>query len=247
MGSENYRKILKEILKGRDKENKANKENYAFYNFNLKHKGRMIVGQNPGGFGKNERGDIDSTDNPEKLVEIYQGVLIHYFNKGKMKKFWEKFFNTLNQSLNLKINPLEFFKEKNIFYTDIIKKRGNIKKLTEEDKEIFEEIFEDELNFVNPKLIICFGGISWDFFKEKHKKNIVRVASKTNRGDVGGIVKEHGHLFKIQEGKYIIPLIHYSNNSYPKCPRESYWDYFKEGLKEYNELPKKDKMENKIK
>jgi hypothetical protein len=222
MDSKFYQNKLKETLE-------KDKLSYGFYNFNLEQKDLIIVGQNPGGFGKNEEEKIKLINNPEKLVNIYRGVLIDYFNDHeKMKSFWKKFFETLNKELNLNINPKEFFNEKSVFYTDIIKKRGNIKSISKED---WEEIFKSELNVVNPKLIICFGRISWDFFKEKYP-NLKRIGDK-KEANLGNITKEHGYLFKTPNGKYIIPLIHYSGNSYPKCPRESYWDYFEKGLNEY--------------
>ncbi len=228
-----YKEFLKNVLgeKTTIEKKRTGKFKWVFYNYDFEQKDIMIVGQSPGGAENDEDKLIKNATDPKELIDISRKFLIKYFNTQKMKDFWVMFFDDLNEALNLEINKDAIFNDKNIFFTDTVKQRGSIKKITKDDKFLLEE----ELRVVKPKLIICFGSWSWNFFKEKYK-NLKKVSDFTSNQKVNGVVAEHGYLFQTSDEVYILPLIHYSKISYSNCPRTSYWDFFKEGIFKYGKI-----------
>ena len=95
-------------------------------------------------------------------------------------------------------------------------------------------LFLTEINKVKPALIICFGWVALDYFKEKYFGKIKRISIDNDRTAINIISKEHGHLFKIKEGPYLIPLMHYSKKGRRILPTDEYLKRFRKGLKQYD-------------
>ena len=180
-----------------EKDPKKGKFNWVFYNHNLKESSYcqgmkiMIVGQNPGkGYvdkeGFKEKEEIRNSKNCEDLVDIYRRALVQYF-KDNGGNFWDKFFEIIKEDLGIEAIENGAIND-NIFYTDLSKRRDfdenkgerlSLRNFTNKER----ILFLTEINKVKPALIICFGWVALDYFKEKYFGKIKRISIDNDRTD----------------------------------------------------------------
>jgi len=109
----------------------------------------------------------------------------------------------------------------------------------------FKKHFSVELRrFLNSnhtkKLVIIFGSRTWNIIQDKLELVPTENSLEHNGKKYTPVTIWHGCLFYSEKREdlknaYFIPLVHLSQRTFSMCLRDSYFDYFEEGLKKYKE------------
>lgn len=203
--------------------------NFAYYNSNLSNKRFMIILQNPGYIKETdqEKIDLNNCHNDENFIHICQKGLRDWI-KSKNTFFWEKLveqMQTIDGNMN-KENILDSF-----LITDVNKERKKSKIHIKNKKRFDEEILKKEIEIIGPKLILVFGSIAWRSIQKIYMKDLISFEKDIK---IKSVSQNHGYLFKLKNlGVYIIPLLHFSEQVRNSCPRESCFDYMKDGFNKF--------------
>lgn len=238
--------IFKEIKNKKNCQNciiykKEKNRLFQFYNLNAKPKSKiMIIMQNPG---------IDKNKGRRKKLKKYytDNNVVGFIRtcqdgfKNWNKRFFEEFFNILCKELNLKF--AEMF---NAFYiTDTIKcessgtKEVYYRDYNKRPRNCCFAYLKKEIKLVRPNLIITFGNESFNTLYEKYGlkpvDSYINLDNIYQDQDYIPVTKTHGYLFKFNKKRvYILPLYHLSKKY--MTLRNTYFQFFKIGLKKYKKL-----------
>lgn len=216
------------------------KNDWAFYNYQLNKRKHMLIFQNPGDNpDKIERDELEKAkDDIHKKIEAMRGGLKRWIHQ-KNKKFFEKFFKTLQkEKIQIGFSDFKQYCEQeeylNYFYiADLVKCRKT--KLGKREIEHCFNYLKEEIKYVKPKLIFIFGGLAWNKIREEYGLDPKFINKNIVSENLGKITNVHGYLFKLKDDIFVIPLAHMSQKQYNNLLRESYSDYLKEGLKKFKE------------
>lgn len=220
--------------KVKQKHKKENIKPYVtlFYGLKVGEKPKyMFIMQNPGIKRKNnhlskeykeEINTISKGETSTRRMDIMRKQWFEWMT-NKNKGFFKVFLNTMNifnQELNLGFDSYSNF-FKHFYVTDVIKCRGDTRNLAKyAGNRCYKNFLLYEINTIKPKLIFTFSVRAWGVFAPIIKGN-------------NKITKVHGKHFPILVGTvntHIIPLTHFTGQTYNNCLRKSYFNYFTEGL-----------------
>lgn len=193
---------------------------FGIYEKDFSKKKLMFIMQNPGKYNENkeQKHNFDKINNNSEFIKISRIALKDWL-EGRNISFWDKF---------KKIVPAKKDLFQELYFTDLIKLRGNTgdfdprNKKTEksrfEEKPLKEfmnlskEILITEIELCKPKLIFAISTRTWDFFRTQYKNELKRLTTKkySDKNKIENVSKEHGHLFQIKKSLYVIPLAHFS-------------------------------------
>lgn len=119
-----------------------------------------------------------------------------------------------------------FFDE--FYLTDVIKYRMDSHESRHRDAS-FEAFLGPELEYVDPELTFVFGAPAWEAIRSHLRLTPIADIE----ADVSKITEVHGYPFQAQADRVettVLPLVHFSGQVYHSLLRDSYFDYFAEGL-----------------
>lgn len=217
--------------------------NFSFYynETDLKSAKYICIMQNPnlwnGYKGSPEFNEY--LDGKADIIELHKKKLWEWLST-KNGTFLKKFLESISKN-NIPIsnyvsnqdlsnnNVLEDF-----LFTDVVKCRAKTNDITPYTHVCFKNYLEKELEYVGKgKLIFVFSSRAWNQIYDKYLKPNSDSDTKINFK----ITNSHGRLFysSILES-YFIPLAHFSRTQFNNYLRNSYFDYFEEGLAEYSKI-----------
>jgi hypothetical protein len=197
----------------------------------------IMVMQNPGlpSAWQNfeECKDYSKIKEGDDFVPNMQRYLIKWL-KDKNPHFYKPFFESLREYGLICYNDLDKYLADDFFsdflVTDLVKCRAKTENIK---KDYIEKCAGDylckELECYAPrKLIFAFSSRTWEFLS-------LRFLVEKLNGDERRVSNVHGMLFKSNIlNAHLIPLAHFSQRQFNNYLRNSYFDYLKEGLRDYN-------------
>ena len=160
-------------------------------------------------------------------------------------KFYEKVFGPIEKALGQKNILNESYFTEAVKCAD--KKEGSKTYRANKARKMCRSILEKEIDIIKPSLIICFGRNAFDSLKDifgiENIEKYGEIRKKGNLNIKSGITKLHGYLFKTKirnsnQSCFIMPLAHYTGQGRNSTLRDSYTDYLKEGITEYQKATK---------
>lgn len=209
-----------------------------FYYYSMDAKIGMMM-QNPGlGRKKKKHNNSSIMGYKEKFQNDLKG-LINWIMKANYSFFKEFFDELIDRNIidyedyDSYVSTGDIFKD--IYFFDAVKCKMHTQDLKEEHlHNCMINIVSHELGYFRKmELLFVFSTRAWESFKKQYKPKI--ISGKIE----GSLAKVHGYLHSCQiNGKilYVIPLVHMSPVSRNNLLRNSYFDYLKEGLDQYESI-----------
>lgn len=182
---------------------------------------------------------LGNISSDKDAIKTYRAGLMTWL-KDKNKKFFSEFIASLNKYKvhNYSIEDDDFDNKflADFIVTDLVKCRASTPDTNQYVNSCFNQYLKRELDEIGrDKLIFVFSSRTWDALYATYFKGT------TEYKDYNKIVKAHGRLFyNTTLNSSFIPLAHFTGQQLSGYLRESYFDYFKEGLDEYYVNRKKD-------
>lgn len=221
---------------------------FTFYysNYHIEKTKFVFIMQNPAippdWPGSEDYNVLPTFSNDGDFIEYNRNSLFDWLN-GKNSPFLKPFLKHLKSNGLISydhsshtIEQLREFILRDFLFTDLVKCRAETKQTNKHFMNCYHEYLSKEIKTIcKNKLIFAFSSRTWKVIYEalspyqietagdseiiSHKKNLANV---------------HGSLFFIEElNSHLIPLVHFSQTQFYNYLRNSYFDYFDEGLKEF--------------
>jgi len=202
----------------------------------------VIVMQNPGlpqQWRESDEYKDMSKANKNNFVAHMQTHLIDWLKVNR--RFAEGFFKALSENKLIHYGNLEEYLEKqflsDFLVTDLVKCRAETKTLKEEHIKTCAKFYlsKEIQSYGRGKLIFAISSRTWEFLRTKFNAKQVRPRFVGEaHDDDQTVAKAHGKLFRSEAlNSYFIPLAHFSQRQFNNYLRDSYFEYLKDGLKEY--------------
>ncbi|MBI4316448.1 MAG: hypothetical protein HY679_10960 [Chloroflexi bacterium] len=202
----------------------------------------VMVMQNPGlprQWRESDEYEQMSMANKNSFVGLMQKYLIQWLTDNR--RFAEGFFKALSENKLIHYGNLEEYLEKqflsDFLVTDLVKCRAETEKLKKEHIKTCAELYlsRELQNYGRGKLIFAISSRTWEFLGTEFNAKQVRLRFVGEaHDDDQKVAKAHGKLFRSEAlNSYFIPLAHFSQRQFNNYLRDSYFEYLKDGLKEY--------------
>lgn len=224
----------------------------------------MLLLQNPNLEGKDreESREVEKAHTPDERVKIHQRYISKWFLSTN-KRFMERFLEEYKRCGILDYEDFEKYIEDHLFFndfyvTDLIKYRCKTTDIKIEHLEhAMHEHLIDEVSIwlqkaAKPRLILVFGTRVWEVFRKHFDlEPCQELETKTDPDRGLKVSNVHGFIFQgklkpvdrkpesVDYSFFAIPLSHMSPNARYKLLRNSYFQYFREGLQYYASLRNK--------
>ena len=171
-------------------------------------------------------------ENLKDWFSANQGFFINFFDEFSKYCAKDKYYSeTSNGKVEFQIETI--FKNLHIF--DLVKCKTETSNITKKALEECSFYLEDEINFLEKlELIFVVGSRAWSCFYKRFNCKILEENMYLN--ELVPVSKIHGKLLVCSWGKrtfYAIPLQHMAKQIYNNTLRNSYFDYLREGLGQF--------------
>jgi len=221
-------------------------EKYSFEvyydNASVKRQKYMMILQNPGGKSllDFEIDEIVKSGDWSRYTEKTQGAFANWLAQSN-GRFAESFFGVLKKNGLIDFESYRDYVDGRMFFddfivTDAVKCNADTKLVKQCHIERCGDKFLRNEMLCNPQidLIFSFSSRTWAYIVDRFKPEIISEENGSGGCSVRNVSDVHGYLFRLNNNKKIIPLIHFSKRATSNCLRNSYYEYLDGGLKWYN-------------